>query len=566
MHLLAFVFIVCLLIPSTAAEGPILATDAGEFEGKTLEFDGTQIDVFYGVPFASQPKRFEKPIDPEFVQRRSATVQPKACPQIARHVAYAKMMSEDCLYSNIFKPRERSPNSTGYPLLLFIHGGAYQGGSAMLHSLEYMAEHYTTRGLVYAPIQYRLGITGFASNGDDEFKGNYGLLDVKQALLWFRQNANSLDIDPSRITLFGYSAGASIVGHMVLSKHTRDLFSQAIQMSGSSVNQWSFSNASVQTIKAVIRHLNCEKHSTAEIKQCLQQLSYDQLHQAVLENEPENIGLNLNPFTPRFDNDFFDDDLPNLLRSKPIPTLSSLTQNEFLLFVLYEYFNTTFYLRPEERQNFGYKEMKELIANRFITVEDFGNNHEEVVEKVMDFYTFKSKSANNSTVDYVQLYGQFLSDVEIVVSQLLEFQKKAELGWPIYHLLTVYTENLKRNYKHLNSDESTHACEFPFLFGVNFLGDTNFTLSDRKFRDALVDAIVQFTIHGSPNAPGQEKYAQATKMKPFKYTELGTETQIKNSLFEDSVKFWSEISQQYEFDLIRGTKSQTSRIHLKVDL
>ncbi|KAI6188941.1 COesterase domain-containing protein [Aphelenchoides besseyi] len=566
MHLLAFISIGCLLIWNAAAERPILETDAGEFEGKTLDFDGTQVDVFYGVPFAGQPKRFEKPTDPKFVQRRSATVQPKACPQIARHVAYAKMMSEDCLYSNIFKPHERSPNSTGYPLLLFIHGGAYQGGSAMLHSLEYMAKHYTSRGLIYAPLQYRLGITGFASNGDDEFKGNYGLFDVKQALLWFRRNVNSLDIDLSRITLFGYSAGASIVGHMVLSKHTRDLFSQAIQMSGSSVNQWSFSNASVQTTKTVVRHLNCEKQSTAEIKQCLQQLSYDELHQAVLENEPENIGLNLNPFTPRFDNDFFDDDLPNLLGTKPMPTLSSLTQNEFLLFVLYDYFNTTFYLRPEERQNFGYEEMKELITNRFINVKDFGNDREEVVEKIMDFYTLKAKTVNHSTVDYVQVYGQFLSDVEIVVSQLLEFKKKTQLGWPIYHVLTVYNENLKRNYKHLNSDESTHACEFPFLFGVNFLGDTNFTSSDRKFRDALVDSIVQFTLHGSPNAPGQKKYAQATETEQFKYTELGTETQIKNSLFEDSVKFWNEISQRYKFDLIRGIPLQTNRKQSKVDL
>jgi carboxylesterase type B len=77
------------------------------------------------------------------------------------------------------------------------------------------------------------------------------LWDLRRALLWVRKNAKALDINPKKITVGGYSAGSAAVGMLTVSEHTRgkfeinstthlilDLFSQALQMSGSPFAEW----------------------------------------------------------------------------------------------------------------------------------------------------------------------------------------------------------------------------------------------------------------------------------------------------------------------------------------
>jgi carboxylesterase type B len=68
------------------------------------------------------------------------------------------VISEDCLYLNLFKPAN-SNNKT--PLLVFVHGGGYKTGTDSIHSLDYMAENYVTKGIIYVTVHYRLGIMGY---------------------------------------------------------------------------------------------------------------------------------------------------------------------------------------------------------------------------------------------------------------------------------------------------------------------------------------------------------------------------------------------------------------------
>lgn len=138
-------------------------------------------------------------------------------PLIANYSSFES--NEDCLYLNVFKPNQEVKE--GYPALIFIHGGAFQAGSAHTHTSDMIAENYAGEGIVFIAPQYRLGILGFASTGPEAFAGNYGLWDLRRALLWIRKNAKALNIDPKRITIGGYSAGSAAVGMLSVSDSTR---------------------------------------------------------------------------------------------------------------------------------------------------------------------------------------------------------------------------------------------------------------------------------------------------------------------------------------------------------
>ncbi|OBS58928.1 hypothetical protein A6R68_09947, partial [Neotoma lepida] len=60
----------------------------------------------------------------------------------------------------------------------------------------------------------------FLSTGDQAAKGNYGLLDLIQALRWTSENIGFFGGDPLRITVFGSGAGGSCVNLLTLSHYS----------------------------------------------------------------------------------------------------------------------------------------------------------------------------------------------------------------------------------------------------------------------------------------------------------------------------------------------------------
>uniref|UniRef100_A0ACB8EGD1 Uncharacterized protein n=1 Tax=Sphaerodactylus townsendi TaxID=933632 RepID=A0ACB8EGD1_9SAUR len=88
-------------------------------------------------------------------------------------------------------------------------------------------------------MNYRLGALGFLSL-PPATPGNMGLLDQQLALRWVRVNAAAFRGDPTRVTIFGESAGGASVHYHLLSPGSQPLFDQAVLQSGTAIAPWAW--------------------------------------------------------------------------------------------------------------------------------------------------------------------------------------------------------------------------------------------------------------------------------------------------------------------------------------
>jgi len=143
---------------------------------------------------------------------------------------YKTAMSEDCLYLNVYTPRQTEGK---LPVMLWIHGGALQTGSAMvpLYNGSSLAEQ---QGVVVVAISYRLGTFGFSpvKLADGHVLADNGFRDQREAMRWVRQHIASFGGDSGSITILGQSAGGFSVSTHVLSPGSSGLFDRAISVSG----------------------------------------------------------------------------------------------------------------------------------------------------------------------------------------------------------------------------------------------------------------------------------------------------------------------------------------------
>jgi para-nitrobenzyl esterase len=118
--------------------------------------------------------------------------------------------------------------------MVWIHGGSNTFGSGS--EPFYDGTAFARRGIIVITINYRLGHLGFFGHPSlGERNGNlvnYGLLDQIAALKWVNANVAAFGGDPSRVTIFGESAGGAAVLNLLVAPSARGLFGRAIVQSG----------------------------------------------------------------------------------------------------------------------------------------------------------------------------------------------------------------------------------------------------------------------------------------------------------------------------------------------
>ena len=135
-----------------------------------------------------------------------------------------------------------------------------------------------------------MGALGFLYSGTEDAPGNVGLWDQALALEWVNDNIKYFGGDPNRITVFGASAGSWSTSLHILSPISRNLFQNAIMMSGAAINKLA-STEPENTIKNWLtgaKSIGCgdnENSFSPKIIDCLKSIEPEKL--LSLESLPE---------------------------------------------------------------------------------------------------------------------------------------------------------------------------------------------------------------------------------------------------------------------------------------
>ncbi len=201
----------------------------------------TGVRSFKGIPFAAPPVgelrwRAPQPVTPWEGERGADQFGPK-CMQTGQPGdidPLNPLMSEDCLYLNVWSPAKSADDRL--PVMVWIYGGGFKSGSGS--EPWYNGAHLARKGVIVVTVNYRLDVLGFLSHpeltaeSNNHASGNYGLLDQIAALGWVKRNIAAFGGDPDRTTVFGESAGSISVSALMASPLAHGLFQRAIGESG----------------------------------------------------------------------------------------------------------------------------------------------------------------------------------------------------------------------------------------------------------------------------------------------------------------------------------------------
>ena len=258
----------CMMAADIVAQ-PLLKThvETGDLEGIP---DG-QLAVYKAIPYAAPPVgdlrwREPQPAKPWEGVLKSDKFGPWP-PQPTRPGRTADMMSEDCLYLGIATPAKSL--SDRLPVMVWIHGGGFQtehyGGD--------LWKHLAQRGVVIVSIEYRTGALGFMAHPElskeskDGHSGNYGLLDQIFALKWVQRNIANFGGDPSKVTIFGESAGAISCSFLCGSPLAKGLFRACISQSGGYISPMNNINKELGQALGSMFMSQLQKKNIAEMRQ-----------------------------------------------------------------------------------------------------------------------------------------------------------------------------------------------------------------------------------------------------------------------------------------------------------
>ncbi|KAG5924714.1 hypothetical protein E4U42_004566 [Claviceps africana] len=196
---------------------------------------------------------------------------------------------EDCLTVTVQRPSKTKANAK-LPVFFWIYGGAFEFGSTKSYdakSLLHTAVHQN-QPFIFVAVNYRVAGFGFMPGKEILADGsaNIGLLDQRMGLEWVADNIEAFGGDPSKVTIWGESAGAiSVLDQMLLydgnaTYKGKPLFRGAIMNSGSVITTDPVDCPKGQAVyDTVVREAGCS--ASKDTLECLRATDYKTFLNAV---------------------------------------------------------------------------------------------------------------------------------------------------------------------------------------------------------------------------------------------------------------------------------------------
>ncbi|XP_008821157.1 neuroligin-4, X-linked isoform X2 [Nannospalax galili] len=551
------------------AQYPVVNTNYGKIRGLRTPLPNEilgPVEQYLGVPYASPPtgeRRFQPPEPPSsWTGVRNATQFAPVCPQhldersllhdmlpiwftanLDTLMTYVQDQNEDCLYLNIYVPTEDDihDQNSKKPVMVYIHGGSYMEGTGNMIDGSILASY---GNVIVITINYRLGILGFLSTGDQASKGNYGLLDQIQALRWIEDNVGAFGGDPKRVTIFGSGAGASCVSLLTLSHYSEGLFQKAIIQSGTALSSWAVNYQPAKYTRILADKVGCNMLDTTDMVECLRNKNYKELIQQAITPATYHIA-----FGPVIDGDVIPDD-PQIL----------MEQGEFLNYDIMLGVNQGEGLKfvdgiVDSEDGVTPNDFDFSVSNFVDNLYGYPEGKDTLRETIKFMYTDWADKENPETrrKTLVALF----TDHQWVAPAVATADLHAQYGSPTYFYAF---------YHHCQSEmkpswaDSAHGDEVPYVFGIPMIGPTELFSCNFSKNDVMLSAVVMtywtnFAKTGDPNQPvPQDTKFIHTKPNRFEevawskynpkdqlYLHIGLKPRVRDHYRATKVAFWLEL-------------------------
>ncbi|KAM4621123.1 neuroligin-3a isoform 5-T5 [Polymixia lowei] len=499
---------------------------------------------------------------------------------------YIQDQNEDCLYLNIYVPTEdvkriskecaRKPNKkmcrkggthakkqgedlsdndgdedegifpdirdTGAkPVMVYIHGGSYMEGTGNMIDGSVLASY---GNVIVITLNYRVGVLGFLSTGDQAAKGNYGLLDQIQALRWISENIGFFGGDSNRITVFGSGIGASCVSLLTLSHHSEGLFHRAIIQSGSALSSWAVNYQPVKYTRLLAEKVGCNVLDTLDMVDCLRKKSSRELVEQDIQPARYHVA-----FGPVIDGDVIPDD-PEIL----------MEQGEFLNYDIMLGVNQGEGLRfvenvVDSEDGVSGNDFDFSVSDFVDSLYGYPEGKDTLRETIKFMYTDWADRDNPETrrKTLVALF----TDHQWVEPSVVTADLHARYGSPTYFY--AFYHHCQSLMKPAWSD-AAHGDEVPYVFGIPMIGPTDLFPCNFSKNDVMLSAVVMtywtnFAKTGDPNKPvPQDTKFIHTKANRFEevawskyspqdqlYLHIGLKPRVRDHYRATKVAFWKHL-------------------------
>ncbi|XP_077180790.1 cholinesterase-like [Paroedura picta] len=496
-HLWWSFLVLSLLGPKSSADNAtVVVTSSGPIQGKHLPAGSKTVTAYLGIPYAEPPVgklRFQKPVPHQpWSPILDATNFGHSCPQVslsgipeAANFKPNTPISEDCLFLNVWVPHPRP--SAPAAVLVSIHGGGFYLGTASL-PISDGAFLAATQNVLVVSMNYRLGALGFLSL-PPAAPGNMGLWDQQLALRWVRENAAAFGGDPTRITIFGVSAGGASVSHHLLSPGSQPLFARAVLQSGTATAPWAWVSPEEAKRRALslAGMMGCTEGEDTDIVSCLQEKKMEDFQTYMFLVVNPKIVLNL-PFVPTTDGDFLPDDPQKLVESRRFqskPIMIGTTSDEGSIFV---------YLAAPSSHKFNESLLtsEELLMHLNTTIP---NATEDFIQSIALTY---SKEEPEGPAQNRSALTQAWGDYFFVCPANRIATETAKNGSPVYAYTFTHCTNGSFWPEWMGA---AHGSEIPYLFGtLTFFLRTNETYTDAELEltSKMMQYWAEFARSGNP--------------------------------------------------------------------